>query len=480
MKKIDSRFHNNIVMPIKIESMKARELVNSNRVDIIIKIAYLKSLLNEDYELIQYYEKLYLKTIDAFTDGTFHEPGDSDKKSPNDYVNQFRKLITSITKDGFEPNISVIPISPSNTPLDGAHRLAIGYYLDLTLPVVKLRDIDCQYGIPFFHKKSKDLDLTYQLIEELINFDEQIRIAIIWPFSKFNDVENIKTFFGERFIFSTSMNLNSNGVNNLCVNAYEKEAWIGNHDNDWAGSWNKSAHTFSNGYKTHIILYKSKSDEDDLGLKSEFRKKYNNSKHCIHTTDNKIETLKISQVTFYPESEKYLNSFNLKRFKMVYDFIGNNGIDAEKIIITGSSLLHILELRTANDIDYLIIDNENLCSKKDFFDESHNKYINYYESPLNELFKNKNSTYNFLGIRFLPLNDIGKFKKNRKERKDLDDIKLIEIFLNGTYGYKLIFIKLKRNLSLFFSRKKRALSNMIIITLKKFGLYDIVKKMIKK
>lgn len=483
MKEVDSRFHPYIKQPIKIEHIKAKELIDYNRIDIIIKIAYLKSLLKNDLNAIAYYEELYLNTIDIFTNGTFSEPGDSDKKSPSDYINQFKEIANSIIENGFNSDIGLIPVSSENIPLDGAHRLAVAYHLNLTLPVVKLKNLNAKYGISYFHKKSQAPMLTYKLINELLKFDDNIRIAIIWPFSKLDRIEQIENIFGEHFIFSTTLKLNSNGVNNLCINAYENETWIGNSKNEWDGSWNKSSKTFIHGYSTHIVLYKSLSAHDDIELKNKFRKEYKNSKHCIHTTDNKNETLKISQITFFPESEKYLNNINIRKLKIIYEFIEKNNIEKDKVIITGSSLLDLLGLRKANDIDYLIIGNTHKpqdCILNNLLENSHNKYSHHYRSSLESLFNNKENTFRFLNINFLSIDNIYYFKSKRLEGKDIDDLKLIDIFLNGRFGYKLKAIKLKRNSIQYIQRKKVFIINLTVIILRKIGLYDAIKRILKK
>ncbi|MTC60662.1 hypothetical protein GKR50_11625 [Providencia rustigianii] len=479
MNKIDSRFHKNVITPIKAELTSAKSLIDHNRVDIIVKVAYLHSLLKNDINSINYYEKLYLETIDSFTRGTFHEPGNSTKKSPQDYIHQFKILIDDINQNGFDQEKSLIPISPHGTPLDGAHRIAIASYLNLELPVVKLKDIDCKYDINFFQSRSNDPKFIYKLIDELINFDDNIRIAIIWPFAKVEQIQDIKDFFGNEFIFSLSMNLNNNGVNNLCASAYESENWIGSSLNNWGGTWNKSEKTFLANYKTHIVIYKSISSEHDILLKTKFRAKYKNSKHCIHTTDSKNETIKISQVTFYPDSEKYLNNIELAKLKGIYKFVTDNFINTTDIVVTGSYFLSVLGLRKSNDIDFFI-KNDHLASNKKLLVESHNDYIKCYDFSLDDIFNFKTSTFNFLNIRFLPLEQICSFKKKRKERKDFDDIKLIELFLNESYGLKLKFLKSKKNLTYTTSKMKRAFRNSTIDLIKKVGLYNKIKTIMKK
>ncbi|MFT4261026.1 MAG: hypothetical protein ACMXX9_01185, partial [Candidatus Woesearchaeota archaeon] len=89
---------------------------NENRLDIIIKYLYVKSYVeNNNYE---YYKKLYLTSIKIINGGF-----EDNKKSIDDFLNKFNKLITSIQKKGFNKKYS-IPIGKDGIILNGAHRLA--------------------------------------------------------------------------------------------------------------------------------------------------------------------------------------------------------------------------------------------------------------------------------------------------------------------------------------------------------------------
>ncbi|ENM5860097.1 hypothetical protein NTE23_004068, partial [Vibrio mimicus] len=138
LKLIDSRFHDKVIDTTLISSeINAREIDFSKRVDILLKIELIRAYSTCDNDLFEYYKKLYFETISLFTDNTFIEPGDTNKKSPSDYISIFTDLYDNVKKDGFNFSIGVIPFS-GGTPLDGAHRIAIAYLLNANISIIDI------------------------------------------------------------------------------------------------------------------------------------------------------------------------------------------------------------------------------------------------------------------------------------------------------------------------------------------------------
>lgn len=97
LKLIDSRFHDKVIGTTFISSeINAREIDFSKRVDILLKIELIKAYAACDNDLFEHYKKLYFETISLFTDNTFIEPGDSNKRSPSDYIGIFIELYDNV------------------------------------------------------------------------------------------------------------------------------------------------------------------------------------------------------------------------------------------------------------------------------------------------------------------------------------------------------------------------------------------------
>lgn len=119
------------------------KLISCYRYDVYVKYFYVKSYIEKDnYDLAK---KIYLSHIKAFNN--FFEP-DGSKSSPDDFIDNFNILIESIKAEDL--NKTVIPISKTGIPIDGAHRLAICLYLKIKVSFLVFDLLDAKYDREFF------------------------------------------------------------------------------------------------------------------------------------------------------------------------------------------------------------------------------------------------------------------------------------------------------------------------------------------
>ena len=119
------------------------KLISRYRYDVYVKYFYVKSYIEKNnYELAK---KIYLSHIKSFNN--YFEP-DGSKSSPDDFINNFNLLIESIKAEGL--NKTVIPISQTGIPIDGAHRLSICLYLKIKVPFLVFDLLDAKYDREFF------------------------------------------------------------------------------------------------------------------------------------------------------------------------------------------------------------------------------------------------------------------------------------------------------------------------------------------
>lgn len=119
------------------------KLTSRYRYDVYVKYFYVKSYIEKNnYDLAK---KIYLSHIKVFNN--FFEP-DGSKASPDNFIDNFNILIESIKTEGL--NKTVIPISKTGIPIDGAHRLAICLYLKIKVPFLVFDLLDAKYDKEFF------------------------------------------------------------------------------------------------------------------------------------------------------------------------------------------------------------------------------------------------------------------------------------------------------------------------------------------
>lgn len=435
--KIDSRFHNKLSSSqYEIKTIPARELLSHRRVDIYVKMKLAEAWLNSDSEREKYYQNLYLETIKIFTRNSFVEPGDSNKSSAQDFVDSFKALFFEL-QENYDEDLHYIPISGNNTPLDGAHRIAILALLNRNVKAVVVNEVEAEYGLKHFEKHGANIDLIQKLATIALDFDSTLRVAVVWPngVHKYKDI--IKEY-GDALVYTYSLNLSKNGINTLCAIAYKNEEWTGKSGEAWQGARRKGKHCFKFGQPTKFMIFETRGEARDIELKESIRKICGGGKHSIHSTDNVEETKDIVKITLMPFAKVILNKL---RLKTVAKCINSLDIDYKnQSVFTGSIALELFSMREANDIDVISIDANVKHSEEVGL---HNDYMHWYPSDLILYFEDPSLTYNIMGYRFISLNEVLGFKTNRDENKDKRDIRAINYFKakNGIVSedYKMKF-----------------------------------------
>lgn len=146
---------------INIYRTKAENLLSKYRFDIFVKYYYVKSYMES--EDITEAKEIYLSHIKAFNN--FYEP-DGRKNSANDFVEKFNSLIENIK---FCNNLdrTVIPVSTTGIPIDGAHRIAIALYFNLEVKYCVFDLLDGKYDEEFFLQRGMPYEHV-QKIKKLI------------------------------------------------------------------------------------------------------------------------------------------------------------------------------------------------------------------------------------------------------------------------------------------------------------------------
>lgn len=132
-------------------------LLSKYRFDIFVKYYYVKSYI-ENKNVIEPKE-IYLSHIKAFNN--FNEP-DGRKNSPNEFIEKFNTLIDNI-KFGNSLNKTIIPISTTGIPIDGAHRIAISLYLNLEIKYCVFDLLDGKYDETFFLQRG----MPYEYVKKI-------------------------------------------------------------------------------------------------------------------------------------------------------------------------------------------------------------------------------------------------------------------------------------------------------------------------
>ena len=166
-KLLDNEYIYNLVPhrdKINVYRTNSINLLSKYRFDIFVKYYYVKSYIENTN--ITEAQEIYLSHIKAFNN--FSEP-DGRKNNKNDFIKSFNSLIESV-KTCNNLDQTIIPISTTGIPIDGAHRIAISLYFDLKIQYCVFDLLDGKYDEILFLQRG----MPYKYVEKIKNVSKKI------------------------------------------------------------------------------------------------------------------------------------------------------------------------------------------------------------------------------------------------------------------------------------------------------------------
>lgn len=423
-----------------------KELLTTNRLDLMAKYAYVESIATGHGT--SWAQELYCNHIEAFSGGSFREPGNEEKTSLKNYIDTFNKLILDISTGGIDPGISTIPVSKDKRILDGAHRVAIAAYYDLKVPC-SVKDESSIYNYAFFHKMHLDPKYIDAMATKYVEVHGQkCYVICLWPkacrdASKLQFADSlIMTRANGRILCSKDIKITYKGLRNLMIQAYIQHEWVGNAENNFKGVQGKVDPCYDSCEKIRTYIVEMDNVSEILALKKEIRDCFGVGNDSIHSSDNYGETLLLTHLLYNQNSLKLLNygqiDYDGAFVRKVCQFnaeIKNKGLDTGKFIIDSSGVLGLYGIRKVADLDYLTTENNVDFDALGY--DNHKSYASFYNTEIGELIQNPLLHCYAFGMKFITIEMLKIFKRSRAGKKDLDDIKLIDLKIKQAKSLRL-------------------------------------------
>ena len=463
----------------EIFKIDAKELLVSNRIDLFAKYIYIESKENPKYKSLG--ERVYYDHLEAISGGTFEEPGEKYKNSYEIYKKTFDTMIEDIKKNGFDDDKSIIPIGNNNVILDGAHRVAACAYFNKKVNCIRFNNLSRTYNYLDFKKAYIKSNTMMDIINKYITL-KKCTIFIIWP--KTNDFTRklANDYIDENYnvVYKDEIKLNKNGIRNLMVLFYGKMSWTGNLNNGYVGLWDKIENCYSPDNNLEVIIVDGIDIEKNKKTKKYIRTKDDGTNDSIHSTDSYEECIETARTLLNSNSINFLNNacpFKYKNsLKKLLSFRDSNKNNMDDIAIDGSTILALYGIRDTNDIDCLLGGNAKIQGC-----DCHNDEADFYKKDVYELIYNTDNYFYYLGMKFITIDLIRSFKKNRAEKKDLDDVYLIDKNISNEKHLVKDYIKEHKIKCI---RKMNAIKNKlierIVCVLKKINMYNFCRKICVK
>ena len=294
--------------PYEIREIDARELLCPERFDLAAKIAYIEA--REKGEDMSFARELYRKHIEAFSEGTYTEPGDENKTSLDRFFSVFDELIDNYKENGFDSDKSLVPVGRDNIILDGAHRTACSIYFGGKISVISFPRFEVNFDYRYFRgRRLSEEMLEYMAVIYSRYASKPLYLACLWPVSTIakrpQAMEIITAQHG--IVYDNSVMLNKNGLRNFMMQIYQHQDWIGTPDNHFAGVMGKVDACFAPNTSTETILFEGGALEEVLQMKNRIRDVFMLDKHAVHISDSNEETKLMASLLFSANSRHALN-----------------------------------------------------------------------------------------------------------------------------------------------------------------------------
>ncbi len=435
-----------------IQMIPARQLMSPLRFDLMAKYKYVE-FREKGYDM-HFARALYLRHIEAFSGGSFREPGSDTKTSAEAYLSEFDALIDSIRTNGYEASSSPIPMNERRVIGDGAHRVAACAYFGLDVPVVT-EEFDGCYNYRFFQDMYlSEADADYIATAYLEDSGKDAHVLCLWPSAfKYPDkLEQARTLIDrDRLVYKKTVPLTYNGMKNFMIQTYADFEWAGTPEDHFKGIYGKLDPCYAEGFPVEAYLLQC-SDEEIVELKSKIRDVIGISNHSCHSSDSRSDALLMAHLLFNENSVRMLNGMdvsscsellsNVLRFR---DAVRNSGADPYSVIIDSSSVMGVYGIRKTEDLDYISLDNRQIAG----FD-NHEDYLSYYGISRTDLLFDPAYFGYLFDVKMISLDLLKQMKTSRGEKKDQEDVLLINNYLSSKRDIRMVLrgagIQLKRNL----------------------------------
>lgn len=458
-----------------IENVDPVSLLTWERFDLASKLLFIEDI---KFNRIVNHE-IYSEQINLLTLGSFKEPGDSSKNSLIKYQNTFRSIYSNMKKNGFNKNLTAIPISEQGSILNGAHRVACAIDLGINVKGIRVNAPPQILNYQFFKKRGASTKFLDKCSLQFINSSPNTYIALFWPIAKGNHKEIFQIL--EKIVYYKEIELSIDGLHSLLTVVYKNEPWLGAQNKNFPGAYGKLVHCFSERNPIRVIVFQSDSLKDVQNKKNQLRKLFGLEKHSVHINDTHEEAIRISKTIFNANGIHFFNHGKPNKNKETKNKIDSfkkycikNQLDLNDVAIDSGLTMELYGLRKSNDIDYLSIKKPKYVPK------------DYAESKIslhdgNELTHHGKSSENIIydiesyfiydDVKFVSLTQVMIMKMSRREKKDIVDVGLIKNLLEKENHLKYFILKVRSQLLFVKTRVFMSMINWMGY----LGLYNFVR-----
>ena len=194
------------------EVIENEKLLNHCRFDVMAKYIYAEHYRNR-YDL-EWAKEVYREHLRVW--GGFVEVDLSGKDSFEKYVESFNKLLDSFEENGFDENISLLPVGDNGIIIDGSHRAAACLAYNVNPKVAIFRHKERCYSSQFFYSRGLNKIYLDSMATEYAKLSKACYIVCLFPIgiSRKREVDEILSNYGS-IVYEKQVHFYNNGPVNI-------------------------------------------------------------------------------------------------------------------------------------------------------------------------------------------------------------------------------------------------------------------------
>lgn len=413
-------------------------LLNSRRLDLIIKFVYLR----DRAKCPSFCRELYAEHIRAF--GGFFEEVPSDgrpKVGETAFFESFDRTLESLRATGFDAARGKIPVYPTGEIADGAHRLTAAAYLGLdveTEPRASDNPHAGLFGYQYFLRHGlSEATADFAALEFVrLNPDAHVvNLHCIAPEVRDAEVEAILCKYGMVY-YKKSLRPTFAGYVNLKKISYgafwNRERWIGSAKNGYAGAQRNVRESMGDS-PLRVYVFACSSHENVLKAKAEIRSLFGMGNYSVHINDSHEEAVWLAETCFNANSWQIANlrpcEIDTPKLDARLDEFGNllrsANVDPVDVCAAGSVPMGVLGMRESSDLDYLCAAPSSSPVKTEVY-SPHDDQLSHYPAGKETIVYDPRYHFWYRGFKVIAFDVLVAMKEARHEDpKDVRDLRAL-------------------------------------------------------
>ena len=422
--------------------MNARELVSADRLDIGIKWLLIRDIMNNVDNAEN--KSLYTRHILAWTQGKegFMPSSGRIKDGVIEYINEAKRLVENIKENGYDKT-KPVPVSVDFEPLDGVHRIASCIEADECIWIKKCPGLkpDIKNYKWYIDNgfSTDDMLRIYRAFCDLYQGNYGIAVLFgpaidMWNFI----VKQMENHF--KVVGYVDLDFESNYIAyETLINEMYFYKWEYHNDN----IDNKISLLKLASLKLRVVIL---SDENSngknlFGEMKEFKLlmrdstffDFNDIELQIHSSDNQIEANHLAKVFLSPNNlnvirHRFRNTYRKKfidNIVLLKKRVMEAEIPLDDVVVVNSAVLEALGIRESKDIDIICRPEQRSRLLDKGLDAD--SWL-YSAQDVLKFINDDNCYFMFNGLKFLNLEYIKDKKIKHGRKKDIEDLRLIDLY----------------------------------------------------